>query len=85
MPLYDYLCPLCGEVENVWAHMNEDRKIHEECGKTMKRQISMSNISPDYAPWLDENMSGQDGAPVLVKGRRHQKQLLKERGLHIRS
>lgn len=84
MPLYLYLCPLCGEVDNVWGHINEDRKVHEECGRTMTRQISLSNVNPDYEAWMDDNLSGTDGAPVLVRGRRHQKQLLKERGLAIR-
>lgn len=84
MPLYLYSCPRCGEVDNVWAHINEDRKMHEECGSMMRRLISPSNINPDYEPWLDEHMSGQDGKPVLVRGRRHQKQLMKERGLEVR-
>ena len=84
MPIYDYLCPRCGEVSDVWAHMNEERKVHDECGSTMKRLISRSNVNPDYPAWMDDNLCGQDGAPVLVKGRRHQKQLLKERGLEIK-
>jgi putative FmdB family regulatory protein len=84
MPIYDYLCPRCGEVSDIWAHINEERKVHEECGSTMTRLISPTRCNPDYAPWMDENLSGQDGKPVLVKSRRHHKQLLKERGLAIR-
>ena len=84
MPIYLYLCPLCGEVDDVWGHVNEDRKTHDECGRTMKRLISRFNVNPDYPAWLDENLCWQDGVPVLVKGRRHQKQLLKERGLEIK-
>lgn len=85
MPIYCYHCPVCGEVDNIWAHTNEDRKIHEECGNTMRRLISLSNVNPDYQPWVDENLCGQDGEKILVRSRRHQAQLLKERGLHIRS
>ena len=84
MPIYDFLCPLCGEVNNVWGHINEDRKMHDECGRTMIRQISRCNVNPDYEPWLDDNLSGQDGTPIAVRSRRHHKQLLKERGLSIR-
>ena len=83
MPLYDYECRRCGPVENVWAGI-DDAELKHECGAIMRRVISRFNVNPDYPAWLDENLCGQDGVPVLVKGRRHQKQLLKERGLEIK-
>ena len=85
MPIYDYECTMCGLVEDVWARINEERMIHGDCGNTMKRVLSPTRVNPDYKPWVDENLCGQMGENVVVKSRRHQKQLLKERGLHIRS
>ena len=81
MPIYLYLCPLCGEVDGVWGHVNEDRKVHEECGRTMKRLISKANITPVMHEYLEGNMGHE---PVVVKGRVHHRQLLKERGLSER-
>jgi putative FmdB family regulatory protein len=84
MPIYDYRCPQCGEVENVWAKMDDELLPHS-CGAMMQRLISPTRCNPDYEPWVDENLGGQQGEKILVKSRRHHKQLLKERGLHIRS
>ncbi len=81
-PLYDFCCPLCGEVRDVWAHINETRKVHEECGRTMKRLISAPNINPDIEPYLEENISYHK--PVYIKSRRHREQVLKEHGLSAR-
>jgi hypothetical protein len=81
MPIYTYLCPLCGEVDNVWGHIGEDRKIHEDCGRTMTRLVSLSNITPVMHEHIDGNMGHE---PVVVKGRVHHRQLLRERGLSER-
>ena len=77
MPIYDYECPNCGKVMDVWAHIDDQEKLHF-CGNWMKRLISLANINPDFQPYLDENL-GQD--PVYVKSRQHRKQLMSERGL----
>lgn len=83
MALYDYECPKCGEVSDVWAKM-EDTTLKHSCGHFMRRLISRFNINPDYEPWRDDNLCGQDGVPVWVKSRRHHKQLLRERGLEVK-
>lgn len=77
MPIYDFKCPTCGTVTDVYAHMDEREKMHS-CGQTMTRLISTPNITPDIPQYLDENLGE---TPVLVKSRRHRKQLMKERGL----
>lgn len=81
MPLYCYSCPKCGEVDNVWAHHTEDRKVHEECGSTMSRLISLANIQPDMAPYVDHDMAAK---PVPIKSRRHHRQMMKEHGVSLR-
>lgn len=81
MPLYDYQCPKCGEVQNVWAKMDDTTIKHDACGHWMRRLISATYINPDIQPYLEENAGH---TPVLIKSRRHRTQVLKELGLSIR-
>ncbi len=81
MPIYTYKCSLCGEVDGVWGHVSEERKVHDECGRTMTRLISRANITPVMHEHVEWNMGHE---PVVVKGRVHHRQLLKERGLSER-
>jgi putative FmdB family regulatory protein len=81
-PIYDYLCPFCGERKDIWAKMDEKLKLCEICESIMERLMSPSNIICDIEPYLDPHMASQTKPePVLVKSRQHKKQLLKERGL----
>lgn len=82
MPLYLYSCPLCGEVDNVWAGVNEMRKVHDECGKTMKRLISPTRINPDIQPYIDTEMSWEG---THIRSRRHRDEVLKEKGLYAKT
>lgn len=79
MPIYDYKCELCGEVCNVWAHVNEDRKVHEECGRTMTRLISAPMIDPPWFDYVEQNM-GHD--PIVITSRGQRDRLERERGLY---
>lgn len=82
MPLYDYSCPKCGEVTNVWAGINEMELKHDQCGSKMKRLISSSMIEPPWFDYVEENM-GHD--PVLITSRQHRDRLEKELGLYGRT
>jgi putative FmdB family regulatory protein len=77
MPLYDYKCPSCGVVSDVWAHMDEQEKLCS-CGSWSTRMISASMISCDLEPYWDENLGGR---PVFVQSKQHRRQLMHERGL----
>jgi len=79
MPLYDAACPKCGDKENIWGGINEALKC--DCGRTMTRLISKANITPVMHEHVEYNMGHE---PVVVKGRVHHRQLLKERGLSER-
>ena len=82
MPIYDYECPRCGEVSNVWAHTSERRKVHEECGATMERLISGSRVHPPFHENVEENMGHE---PVVISSRTQRDRLEKERGLYGRT
>lgn len=79
MPIYDYSCPLCGEVPNVWAHVSEERKVHEECGRTMIRLISAPMVHPPFHEYVEENMGHE---PVTITSRGQRDRLERERGLY---
>ena len=78
MPLYDYRCRKCGEVNNVWAKM-EDTTLRHSCGYNMRRLISASMIHPPFHEYVEENM-GHD--PVTISSRTQRDRLEKERGLY---
>jgi putative FmdB family regulatory protein len=77
MPLYDYLCPNCGEQTDVWARVDEDPKLCG-CGLWMKRLISATRSNPDWMPYFDDNL-GQYG--TWVESRQHRKRIMGELGL----
>jgi len=78
MPIYDFNCPQCGKVDDVYSKMDEREKVHS-CGSTMTRLLSMQvNCNPDLQPYLDDNL-GEN--PVYIRSRRHQRDELKRRGL----
>lgn len=79
MPLYCYSCPKCGDVDNVWGHINEDRKVHDDCGSTMKRVISMSRVHPPFHEYVEENMGHN---PMTITSRGQRDRLERERGLY---
>ena len=79
MPIYTYKCPLCGEVDGVWGHHSEDRKVHEDCGRTMVRVISASRVHPPFHEYIEENMGHE---PVVITSRTQRDRLERERGLY---
>ena len=78
MPLYDYECPRCGVLKDIWAKINESPLICLCCGEEMVRLISTPGVICDIEPYVDYNMA-QEGIPI--NSRQHRKQELKERGL----
>jgi putative FmdB family regulatory protein len=82
MPLYDYDCQGCGEQKDVWAEIEEVALSCPHCGYPMERLISPTSIIPDIEPYVDEHMNEPGSTEnVVVKSRRHKRQLLKDRGL----
>ena len=59
MPLYDYLCPECGLVEDIIAKMDDKLLKHDKCGKTMIRQLHGRfgiNMGVGAYGYYDENL-----------------------------
>jgi putative FmdB family regulatory protein len=78
MPLYNYECPNCGVIEDVWAGIEEDNLNCPLCQGIMSRLISAPGVIPDIEPYIDYQM-GQGGVPI---GSRQQwKREMKDRGL----
>jgi len=77
MPLYDAECQTHGLQENVWGGINE-QLMCPDCKAPMKRLITATRVSPDWEPYLEENMGTE---PVMIQSRQHYYQELKARGL----
>ena len=82
MPIYDVLCPQCGELTDIWAKIDEFNKSCPMCGKETKRLLSPTRIQCDLEPYFDENLADRrDTQGKWVNSRQHRKQLMKDQGL----
>lgn len=83
MPLYDCKCPNCGEIEDIWARINEINPKCPRCSREMERLISPTRIICDIEPYFDDNLADSKTSPQgqWVKSRQHKRQLLKEQNL----
>lgn len=79
MPLYDYECKTCKNVEEHYAKISE---ITRECGcgGEMKRLIT-TNFSAvsDLEPYLDPHIGKE---PVWITSRKHRQQVMKREGVY---
>ena len=66
MPLYDYQCPECGRVEEVFARHTD---APPECHGPMVRMLSACALSPDIANW-DAYVSPASGKLITSKKQR---------------
>ena len=78
MPLYDYECIRCGNVQEEIMRSNEEENILcIKCGRETKRLISTPTYK-DFVPYVDENLGPE---PVRITCPGQKKRLLRERGL----
>jgi len=82
MPLYDVKCLKCGHVAEISVHIEDrDKAICMKCGGQTKSLISTPNIHI-FQPFIHEDFGDK---PVLVKSKRHYRQLCKEHGVYARN
>jgi len=76
MPLYEYHCPDCGNVEERIGKLDERNIDCSHCGGTAERKISVSgvNCANDDAPWIRsvlEVVDKDSTAPHVVEFRKN--------------
>ena len=83
MPIYDYHCANCGDLQDIWAKIDEMELICPGCAMSMTRLISPARIICDIEPYFDENLADVKTCPQgqWVKSRQHRKDIMKEQGL----
>ena len=81
MPTYTARCKSCEHVQDYYETISNCEKTPpcEKCAHEMEKIISLSNIAPDFEPYLDPNLGGPRG--VWVKSKQHRKQLMREYGV----
>ena len=87
MPLWEYSCDE-GHI-TTWIGRFEERPEAVKCTLCLLPKaaelIEISAFTPqeDWDPYLDENLCGlgEEGAPQIVEGRSHRKELMKKLGL----
>jgi len=76
MPLYDYECPKCGVVADVYAKMDEREQACPHCATLMRRLVSTRySVVRDMAPHYDDNLQS------WVKSKQHRAELMRRKGL----
>lgn len=82
MPLYDVKCQKCGRETEVTVHIEDrDKVICMNCGGHLK-----SLCSTGGKDWFREHVNEDfDGTPIVVKSRRHLKDLCKKHGVYART
>lgn len=76
MPLFDYLCPKCGRVEDVWAHHTEtELPCRNACGETMRRTWTRSYAVHGDLDYYDGNLETQ------IRSRKHRDRVMAEKGV----
>lgn len=79
MPLYDFECKVCNNKElDIRDSAISDGRTCAICNSLMTRLLPIPNITPDIEPFMDENLGHQ---PIYIRSRRHQKEMLREKGL----
>lgn len=76
-PIYDLKCDCGREEKDVLCGINEYPPCIK-CGEPLKRVIGHYQVIGDLEPYLDENLTSK---PVLVKSKKHRKELMKEYGV----
>ena len=79
MPIFDYECPNCGTVEDVYAGINDKTIVHEKCKGVMKRFIS-GNKGISMGPagafgYYDDNLE------TYIHTNRQHREVMKEKGV----
>jgi putative FmdB family regulatory protein len=83
MPIYDFECPKCDLIEDVWAKIDETAMKCPRCGRNMSRLISPCAIHGDFSimgVW-EENVAQQ---PVFFGSKGEKSNYLKDHGLAIK-
>ena len=79
MPLYDFKCQVCDNVEEHIAKVEETLKTCP-CGGPMKRLITTNyHVYGDMQPYIDEHIGDR---PIHIKNRQHRQQMMKECGVY---
>lgn len=93
MPLYDYKCPVCGEITELFSKIRDMLDIIDcpACGDIAWRIISVGHggIQGDEPVWLDDSVRGalQDedevrlGREPRIETRSDYKRHLRDRGI----
>jgi len=82
MPIYEFECGSCDAItERMWPLSASENMVTscQLCGFTAKKVPSQTQaVKPDWDPYVDHNLGDK---PVMVQGRGHRKELMKENNL----
>ena len=80
MPHYDFICEACDTLYyDIFFHMEETKEV-VCCGKPTERVWSRPEVNTDfYMGTVDPNFGHE---PILLRSRKHRRDLLKRHGLY---
>ena len=63
MAIYEYDCPKCGTFEVTQKMTDPALTVHEACGSSVSRRISLSSFSLKGGGWHSDGYSSKGAAP----------------------
>lgn len=81
MPIYQHRCSVCSKEVEEYRKLDDYDKHPLCCGQPMPKFFTGHSVIPDLEPYIDEHLADR---PVLVKSKKHKKQLMKEHNVRER-
>lgn len=76
MPLYDVICAVCGNKQEIYRKLDEYDKMPDCCSKPMRKVFLPTQVMPDIQPYKSM-VTGE-----MITSRSHHKRHLKEHNLN---
>jgi putative FmdB family regulatory protein len=82
MPLYDFLCPVCGMGREIMRPMKDALEpLLCDCGARMTQQLCAAHVSPDIAPY--QAVAGDVAGQYITSRREHREFLKRNRFVEV--
>lgn len=73
--IYEYSCECGNKKDEFRSVADRNEPVECSCGKLMTRVIGGHYVTPDMAPYYDDNLE------AYVKSRQHRKELMRQKGV----
>lgn len=77
MPTYTYHCDACDSERSALRHIDDRDSGPECCGRTMRRRITATMVTPDITSYRTVAADKETGKRMTINSRREHREFLK--------